>query len=185
MRQPQLLMRRRSLERMPKPTLPKGFALRTYQEGDDRHWADIIARAFQTECSVSVFRREIADQEAFQPERVFFLLYEGQPVGTATAWFKPEFGPQSGYVHMVAVVPEHMGKGLGRVLTSAVLKFFKERGLRSAFLHTDDERLAAISTYLELGFEPVIKSEGVRRRWVEVFRELKKPDLSHRYCGEE
>jgi len=185
MHHPQLLMKRRTLDAIEKPRIPRGFILRTYQEGDDPRWADIIARAFQTECSASVFRREMADHQGFQPERVFFLLHEGQPVGTATAWFKPELGPRSGYVHMVAVVPEHTGKGLGKVLTTAVLRFFREQGLQSAFLHTDDERLAAISTYLELGFEPVIEDEHIRRRWVEVFRGLSKPDLSHRYCREE
>ncbi len=185
MRQPQLLMKRRTLEGIRKPRVPKGFRLRTYQEGDDSHWASIIARAFHTECTVTVFRREIADQEIFAPERVFFLLHEGQPIGTATAWLKPELGPRAGYLHMLGILPEHTGKGLGKILTSAVLNFFKERGLRSAYLHTDDERLPAISTYLELGFEPVIESEPVRRRWIEVLRALNRPDLSHRYCGEE
>ncbi len=185
MQRPQLLMKRRNLEGLDKPVLPRGYSLRTYQDGDDTHWANIISRAFRTECSATVFKREIAEQRAFQPERVFFLLHRGQPVGTATAWFKPDFGPRSGYLHMVALLPEHTGKGLGRILSSAVLSFFKEHGLSCAFLHTDDERLPAIRTYLELGFEPVIETEDARRRWLEVFRELRRPDLSHRYCREE
>jgi mycothiol synthase len=179
------LMKRRNLEGIPKPQLPRGFAVRTYQQGDELRWARIIGRAFQTQCTANVFKREIADQEMFEPERVFFLLHEGEAIGTATAWVKPDLGRRSGYVHMVAIVPEDTGKGLGKVLTSAVLRFFKERGLRSAYLHTDDERLAAITTYLDLGFEPIIESEAVRRRWVEVFRLLKRPNLSHRYCKEE
>jgi len=127
----------------------------------------------------------MVEQECFRPERVLFLTYKGQPVGTATAWTKAELGPTSGYVHMVALVPEHTKKGLGRVLTAAVLDYFRDQGLRSAFLHTDDHRLAAIKTYLELGFEPMIADEDIRRRWVEVFRALRRPDLAHRYCGQE
>jgi len=184
-RRPQLLMKRRTLEGVEPPAICKRYTLRTYRAGDAAHWARIISAAFRTECSASVFRREIAGQDAFRPEGLFFVLYQGEPVGTATAWSKPELGPQEGYVHMVAVVPQHTGKGLGKVLTAAVLAYLKEQGFRSAFLHTDDERLAAIKTYLELGFEPVVESEGVRRRWVEVFRGLKRPDLSHKYCREE
>lgn len=180
-----LLMKRRTLEGLRRLSPPKGYVLRTYEQTDDHAWARIVARAFQTECSASVFRKEIAEQELFSPERVFFIVHEGQPVGTATAWWRPEFGAEAGYLHMVGVVPEHTGRGLGKVLASAVLRFFEQQGLETAFLHTDDERLAAVKTYLELGFEPVVEDEEVRRRWVEVFRGLRRPDLSHRYCGEE
>ncbi len=181
----QLLMKRGRLEGVGQPTLPKGYSLRTFRPGDERHWARIISRAFETECPISVFGREIARHDAFSPDGLFFLTYRGHPVGTATAWSKPELGARSGYVHMVALVPEHTRKGLGKVLTAAVLNYFKEHGLRSAFLHTDEHRLAAIKTYIEMGFEPVIRREDVRRRWLEVLRSLRRPDLAHRYCGEE
>jgi mycothiol synthase len=184
-RRPQLLMKRRDLEGIDKPQLPKGYSVRTYQEGDGSHWARIISGAFGTECTPAVFRREIAEQGEFCPEAVFFVVYKGEPVGTATAWSRPELGPLSGYVHMLAVERGHTGKGLGKALTAVVLTFFRNRGLRSAHLHTDDHRLPAIRLYLELGFEPVIEGELTRCRWVDVFRRLKRPDLSHRYCGEE
>jgi mycothiol synthase len=181
----QLLMKRRSLRGVKKATFPKGYALRPYQDGDAAHWARIISRAFRTQCPPSVFWREIANQKLFRPERVLFLLHQGKPVGTATAWARPEFGSRAGYVHMVALLPEYTGKRLGKKLTTAVLWYFTEHGLTSAFLHTDDHRLPAIRIYLELDFEPVVESEDVRKRWAEVFRDLKRPDLSHRYCGEE
>jgi mycothiol synthase len=184
-RERQLLMKRRDLEGMRKQAIPKGYSMRTYREGDEKHWARIISGAFGTECSADVFGREIAEHEAFRGERVFFLTHKGKPVGTATAWIKPELGPLCGYVHMVAIVPEHTRKGLGKVLTGAVLAYFKKEGFGSAFLHTDEHRLAAIKTYLDMGFEPVIRDEGVRRRWLEVFRALRRPELAHRYCGEE
>jgi len=185
MQEPQLLMKRRHLEGIGEVSMPKTYALRTYRQGDETHWARIISGAFGTECSAAVFRREIGEQEAFRPERVFFSTYRGRPVGTATAWSNPHLGKLAGYVHMVAVVPEHTGKGLGKVLTAAVLTYFKEQGLRSAFLHTDGQRLSAIKTYLDLGFEPVVGDDEVRGRWVEVFRSLKRPELAHKYCGQE
>jgi mycothiol synthase len=180
-----LLMKRKNLEGIGKPLLPKGYALRSYRRGDETHWARIISRAFETECAASVFATEIAAKRCFDPKRIFFLTYKGEPVGTAIAWTRPELGKRSGYVHMVAVVPEHTRKGFGKVLTTAVLGYFRDHQLRSAFLHTDGQRLAAIKTYLELGFEPVIEDEDIRRRWVEVFRALGRPELGHRYCGQE
>jgi len=178
-------MKRPHLDGIEKSALPKGYSLRTYRHGDDAHWARIISTAFGAECPTSVFGKEIALKEAFRPERVFFLTCRGKEVGTATAWTKPELGTDAGYVHMLAVVPGHTRKGLGKVLTAAVLAYFRERGFRSAFLHTDESRLAAIKTYLELGFEPVVETEEHRARWLDVFRALKKPHLAHKYCGQE
>ncbi len=183
--EPRLLMTRRHLKAITKLSLPKGYALRTYQPGDDAHWARIIASAFQTECSASVFQKEIAEKAAFRPERVLFLTYGNMPVGTATAWLKEKFGSGAGYVHMVAITPEHTRKGLGKVLTAAVLRYFQRHGLRAAFLHTQRTRLAAIKTYLELGFEPVVGDERARSIWQDVFRVLGRPDLAHRFCGQE
>jgi mycothiol synthase len=180
-----LLMTRRHLKAIGKLSLPKGYALRTYQPGDDAHWARIIASAFQTECSASVFQKEIAQNAAFRAERVLFLTYGNMPIGTATAWLKEEFGSGAGYVHMVAIIPEHTRKGLGKALTAAVLRHFQRHGLRAAFLHTEGSRLAAIKTYLELGFEPVIEDQRGRSTWQDVFRVLGRPDLAHRFCGQE
>lgn len=186
MRQPtQLTMTRPHLGGIMKLSIPRGYSLRTYEPGDDAHWARIISSAFKTECTATVFWREIADREPFLPERVFFLTYQGKPIGTATAWVKPQFGAAAGYVHMVAVVPEHTRKGLGKVLTTAVLGYFKKEGRRSAFLHTEGHRFPAIKTYLELGFEPVVTDEEVRRVWLDVLRALRKPALAHKYCGQE
>jgi mycothiol synthase len=86
---------------------------------------------------------------------------------------------------MVAVMPEHAGKGLGKVLTAAVLRYFKRQNLGSAYLHTDEQRLAAIRTYLEMGFEPVPTNEETRGIWADVLESLGRPELAHRYCGGE
>jgi len=46
---------------------------------------------------------------------------------------------------------------------------WKATGLKAAALHTDDFRLAAIQTYLNLGFSPMIAGENHRARWNTVY----------------
>jgi mycothiol synthase len=69
----------------------------------------------------------------------------------------------------------HQGFGLGRQLSVAVLRRFATEGLRSAVLETQDFRLAAIATYLDLGFEPVPRDGAQERRWRTVFDALRTP----------
>ena len=68
-------------------------------------------------------------------------------------------------VHMVCVLPEHRGRGIGRALVLASLHYFRDHGYRRAVLTTDDHRLAALRTYLALGFVPVLVAEDHRERW--------------------
>ena len=39
---PQIKMHRRHLEDLPPVNLPEGYALRTYEEGDEVHWCNIL-----------------------------------------------------------------------------------------------------------------------------------------------
>jgi len=93
-------------------------------------------------------------------------------VGTACAWRQSVDEGKVGYVHMLGVVPEHQGKGLGYALVLCTLHFFKDRGFQEAVLDTDDFRLPAIKTYLNLGFEPVYVDEGHLSRWKTVLAKL-------------
>lgn len=52
------------------------------------------------------------------------------------------------------------------------LRKFRSDGLESAMLQTDDFRLPAIRTYLNLGFTPMIVHENQFARWVLVFAQL-------------
>lgn len=56
-----------------------------------------------------------------------------------------------------------------------VLQDFVERGYQDAYLETQPVPLAAIKTYLRLGFIPVYNFEGhdFQEVWSEVFQNLK------------
>src|SRR5438309_1683549 len=77
-----------------------------------------------------------------------------------------------GCLHMVAVAPTYRRRGLGRCISLAALVHMRERGCRRVVLDTDDFRLAAIPTYLGLGFAPDILAADHSERWRTIFAEL-------------
>ena len=76
---------------------------------------------------------------------------------------------ESGYLHMVCVLPEHRGKQIGHALNLAALRWFRDRGFKEVWLSTDDWRIPAIKSYLRLGFEPFYPDDSHRERWQAVF----------------
>ncbi|MBN2452073.1 MAG: GNAT family N-acetyltransferase, partial [Lentisphaeria bacterium] len=178
----QLRMLRPDLHGLPAPALPEGCRLRCWQPGDGGHWQRIVAASFGAEPARFCFDRVMRSSPAFRPERVLFLEVDGTPVATASAWYDPAIMPAAGTVHYVGVEPGHQGRHLGYWVTLATLWRMQEEGRRRATLTTDDFRLAAIRTYLRLGFEPLPVHENQRRRWAEVFEALGSPELTLRYA---
>jgi len=165
----QLRMRRPNLENLPPVKPAEGYGIRHYQPGDEIHWGNIIDASFGGKRTEEDVRREITERPVFTPEGLFFATYQGQPVGTACSWKGSPDETKTGYVHMVGVMPEHQGHGLGYLVSLATLHFFKEHGFQESMLDTDDQRIPALITYLRLGFEPVLRDDGQRHRWALIF----------------
>jgi len=70
-----------------------------------------------------------------------------------------------GYVHYVGVHPAERGRRLGQLILLDLIRVFRERGLSSAILDTDDWRTPAIKSYVNLGFVPRIVEDGQLERW--------------------
>ncbi len=167
-----LLMRRPDLLLLPAlPALPQNYALREMQPNDVPAVAAVLRRAFADETwnearVVSVLN----EQEGVK--QTFLIDFQGLPIATASARLKPDQFPGSGYLHWVAVDPDHTGHRLGHVVSLAVLHAFVALGCADAVLETQDERLPAIKTYLKLGFAPVYRDETHRERWKAITRNL-------------
>lgn len=161
----QLRMLRPNLDALPPIALPPGYELRTYREGDDVTWAAIAAGSLNPSYTPEKAREAMTRKPQFKPERMFFVTHQGQAVGTATAWMNPPTDTRQGYVHMVGVLEAHRGKGLGRVVTLAVLHYFRDHGFTRAILDTDDWRVPALVTYLKLGFRPLYRDDTHPGRW--------------------
>lgn len=170
----QLRMVRPDLDNLPKLELPPGYDMRTYQKGDEVHWANIISDSFGgKQRTAEDTRNEITEQERFVPNGFYFATRDGTPVGTACAWRQTVDETEVGYVHMVGVASAHTGHKLGKWVSLAVLIYFRDYGFRCAMLDTDDFRIPAIKTYLNLGFVPVYIEDEQPKRWQAIFEELK------------
>ena len=175
----QLRMVRPNLENLPALALPAGYGMRTYCKGDEVHWARIISDSFGgRERTAQDTENEITDRDVFIPEGLYFATHRGVPIGTACAWRQSVDEKDVGYVHMVGVVAEHTGHKLGKWVSLAVLSYFRDNGFISAMLDTDDFRMPAIKTYLNLGFVPVYVEEGQPKRWSDIFEQLGIPSMS-------
>ena len=174
----QLRMVRPNLAGLPQVEIPEGYEIRTYQEGDDVHWANVISDSFGGERTAEDARRDIMDRDVFDPEGLYFATYRGTPVGTTCAWKDTPDEIDVGIVHMVGVHSDHTGHKLGRCVTLSVLLYLRDHNFKCAKLGTDDFRLPAIKTYLNLGFLPVYVDVTQPDRWREIFRKLDLPVMS-------
>ncbi len=178
---PQLSMLKPGLDGLPEVLLPEGYRLSTFRPGYGDHWRRIMADSFGQDPEKYQFDRMMRSDPAFRPERVFFIVFGDTPVATASAWYLPDVMPDAGTVHYLGVVRRHQGKKLGYWVSLAALRRMAAEGRKRARLLTDDFRLPAIKTYLNLGFEPLLVHEGHRERWAAVFDELKLPELKERF----
>jgi len=161
----QLVMVKESLLALPPVVLPEGYQLRHFRAGDEAGWERVMAQSFGEKDPPWSFGDTMGRDAACAPERVLFVACGDVPVATASAWYRPEWGPDTGYVHFVGTSPEHGGKKLGYWVSLAVLHRFVFEGRTRAVLQTDDHRVPALKTYLQLGFEPWPVEEDQRNRW--------------------
>ncbi len=169
----QLRMLRPNLENLPTIEIPNDYKLRTYQEGDDAHWAKIINASFGSNRTAKDTHNEIIDCPQFSPDGLFFITQDNQPIGTACAWKKDANETEIGYLHMVGVKPNHSGHRLGKWVSLAVIHYFCDRSFKCVILETDDFRLPAVKTYLNLDFVPVFVDTDHPERWKNLFQKLK------------
>lgn len=167
----QLRMVRRTFEGLPKIEIPEGYALRTYQPGDEAAWAEIMNTGVG-EWTVGKVREALTGKPQFRDDALFFITFEGRPVASACAWVLEPGETEQGYLHMVCALPEHRGKQLGYMVTLAVLHWFRDHGFKEVCLSTDDQRIPALKSYLRLGFEPLYEDDTHRERWEKVMETI-------------
>jgi mycothiol synthase len=153
------------LESPPKIELADGYTLRQYRPEDkDAYMAlmhSVGFKDFTTDWLDDALRKVLPGG--------FFIIEHfdtGAIVATALATHNPtaQF-PFGGELSWVAAHPDHRGHRLGADASTAALRRMIDAGYRNIYLLTDDPRLAAIKTYLRMGFEPVINDKDMASRW--------------------
>ena len=157
-------------------SLPEGYTFSTYRgtKTEVTDWLEIClhgqlitpeppeGRTYEEWFNVTIL--EFADVNP--SEDVIFVLDDtGRPVATLCVI---KHGEDQGHIHMVGAHPSVRGKGIGHAMLALALTKLEERGCAYSFLATDDFRLAAIKTYLDAGYRPVLLADPEsdhRARW--------------------
>lgn len=160
---PQLVMRRPDLAGLPPLAIPDGLELRRATGADAEDLAGLLRAAFAVEWDAAGVHAQLLS--AADVRATFLLREAGAVVATASAALRPLEHPDAGYVHWVAADPRRSGRGLGRLVSLAVMHEFIRLGQSAAVLTTDDHRLPAIRTYLGLGFQPCDRHPSHAERW--------------------
>ncbi|EME23145.1 mycothiol synthase [Rhodococcus triatomae] len=179
----ELLQLRRRLAEPPLPEVPTsaGVTLRTYAgPADDADLLRVNAAAFDWHPEQGGWtQREIDERVSepwFDPAGLFVAVDSDSGDMLGFHWTKvhPEADgePAIGEVYVVAVDPSAQGRGLGRLLTVAGLRYLSDRGLDEVLLYTEADNDAALHTYHRLAFERYHVDVAYARR-------------AHTYTGEE
>lgn len=167
----QLFMRRSELTSLPPLwSPPEGYLLRDAVAADADGIAAVMVSAFGPDWTPDRVRAALLD--APDVKATYLVVKDGEPVATASARLVPERYPDSGYLHWVGAHEAHRGRRLGALVSLAALHYFRDAGCRDAVLETDPPRLAAIRTYLGLGFLPEMADPEHERVWREVRAQL-------------
>ena len=156
------------LDTVPVPAPPAGYTIRTYRPGDEPRFYALMARAGWPGWD--------GERLSYSLNRIlpggWFLAAHtasGAVVASAMALhnYKGTY-PFWGELGWLAADPDHSGQGLGLAVSACVVRRFVDAGYRLIHLHTEEFRLAAIKTYLKLGFEPWTGGPDGRAQWARV-----------------
>lgn len=165
--------------------LPDGYSFTFFKEcqEDIDAWCDICRKANMCTSpdNNEVFRKVMRSVRGIELERDLFFVVapDGSKIATSALIHNKE--KNSGYLHMVAAIPEHRNLGIGHAMLSFAMSLSEERKIEYCVLTTDDYRLAAIKNYLVGGFCPVLYDDpesDMRARWLAVAEKLGFDDLN-------
>jgi mycothiol synthase len=170
-------LRRSLYSPLPGLHLPETVRIRAFRPGeDDRAWLELNARAFAGHPEQGSWTAQdlvARMQESWFAPEGFLIAEEDGPEGpgmVAFHWTKihggdsdpphvhpPAAGSAHGHepigeVYVVGVDPAHQGRGLGRSITVAGLRWLRARGLPQAMLYVEADNEPALAVYRSLGF---------------------------------
>ncbi|RJO78760.1 mycothiol synthase [Nocardia panacis] len=160
----ELWQMRRSLAtpELPELSIPDGIVLRTYAgPTDDAEILRVNGAAFAWHPEQGGWTEsDITDRRAepwFDPAGLFLAVDAADPdrlLGFHWTKVHLDEDPALGEVYVVGVDPAAQGRGLGRLLTLAGLRYLRGRDLDEVLLYTEADNDAAVRTYTRLGFAP-------------------------------
>jgi mycothiol synthase len=151
--------------------LPTGYKLRSFQEGDQGAWAALLNRNNQ----LGRWETERVEGElagALQRSGQFFVENGQRLVACAGVYDRLRNEEPCWEIGWIANDPSEVGKGLGRQVAAAAVRYALALPERPIYLLTDDHRLPALKTYLKIGFVPDLDHPTYIERWQLIFTQL-------------
>jgi mycothiol synthase len=149
-----LVMTRRLDEELPKPRVPAGITVRTFQPGrDEQAWLALNAEAFASHPEQgSMTEADLAARMAepwFDPAGFFVALRGEAMVGFH--WTK-QHADHLSEVYVLAVSPTLGGRGLGKALLLIGLAYLRRQGNTVVKLYVEADYPDAVGLYRDYGF---------------------------------
>ncbi len=165
---PRVLHMFRTLDSPPKAPAVNGVRLRNYERpADIERWLELRRRCFARErlgvesWAAADFHRAVLEQPWWNPARLWFaerkglLRTSGAPAGSVILADRATENGTVPVVHWLMVAPSFRGRGIGRLLLTALETTCWENGCREIRLETYAEWTAAVGLYKAQGYELV------------------------------
>jgi len=168
----QLEMVRPTTARVAAPPVPNGYLLRQFRAGDEANYDDLFHLAFADEGRFPEMLEGVLSDGFFVVEH----LASGELVASCQAWRggTSRRHADAGQVGWLVTDPSHAGKGLGTIVAALATNRLAAEGYRRPYLGTEDFRIAAISIYLKLGWQPYVSCDALESRWRSIFARLER-----------
>ena len=146
----------RSLRALPPvPPVPAGYSMRPFEPGvDDDDFLRVNVAAFPHLPDQGGWGRSDLAGRLAQPwyDPAGFLVAEGPDGIAGFHWTKCHPPEPVGEVYVLAVAPEHRGKGLAGALLAAGMRHLADRGMSQVMLYVDGDNGPALGLYRRWGF---------------------------------
>jgi mycothiol synthase len=146
---------------VPDVELTDGYELRTFRPGQDEgNWLLVRNAAFstlkgsETPLTTEGVTKLLTDDDYLEGG-MMILYHQEKPVGVIRGAQDEYDGEPIMNIGPVAILPEYQGRGLGRSLLRASLRFAKEKGYKRTILSVNGENERAQALYIQEGFKQV------------------------------
>lgn len=141
-------------------SLPKGLYLKFWEPGLEEDWGKVHMAAGQLgtmEKALRIFNQEFAPHPEELKKRMFFLYDDTRPLATMTLWFGNDLGRPAQRLHWLSCVPDHQGKGLGKLMMEISLWLYHALGCTEPlYLTSQTTSYVGINIYKKYGFVPYL-----------------------------
>ncbi|HKJ24892.1 MAG TPA: GNAT family acetyltransferase [Myxococcota bacterium] len=125
-----------------------GVVVRAFRDADEPAVTELWRRAFGVPAARNAAGRVIAQKRKVQPELFLVAELAGDVVGTTIAG---DDGHR-GWIHLVAVSPDHRKAGIGATLVREAARRLRERGVPKLNLQIRGDNGGVVAFYESLGF---------------------------------